>query len=124
MLNTKQQQIAGLLILSFRMNYNNYERKIKSNEIVNRLRERCYSCNDAELREIIGHIRRNDLCGPGFILSDNTGYWYSEDEKEMERVWNSNHSRALEIMNNFAPLSRRFKHLISEKNSLFNDFEN
>lgn len=119
-ISDKQKRIAGLLMLSFRTNYNSSFLKIKSNAIVAKLRERGYGCTDAELREIIGHIRRNDLCSPGFILSDNGGYWYSEDEEEMQKVWQSNHGRAIEIMSNFAPLHKRFKHLINERNSIFN----
>lgn len=120
MISEKQQRIAGLLIRSFRTNYNSANSKIKSGDIINKLSERGFACGDAELREIIGHIRRNDLCSPGFILSDNGGYWYSEDEQDMQRVWESNHGRAIEIMTNFAPLHKRFKHLLSTKNSLFN----
>lgn len=119
-ISVKHKRIAGLLMLSFRTNYNSCTNKIKSNAIIVKLRERGYSVNDAELREIIGHIRRNDLCSPGFILSDNNGYWYSENEIEMQKVWESNHGRAIEIMSNFAPLHKRFKHLISEQNSIFN----
>ena len=116
----KQRRVVDLLIRSFTSNYNSSEKKIKSSEIVTKLRERGFSVGDVELREIIGYIRRNDLCAPGFILSDNGGYWFSTDEKEMQKVWESNHGRAIEIMMNFAPLNKRFKHLISEKNSLFN----
>lgn len=119
-ISDKHKKIAGLLMLSFRTNYNSCERKIKSNLIIEGLRSRNYSVGDAELREIIGHIRRNDLCSPGFILSDREGYWYSENEMEMQRVWESEHGRALNIMRNFQPLHKRFKHLISEKDSIFN----
>lgn len=123
MISEKHQRVAGLLIRSFRTNYNSVNHKIKSNDIIARLRERNLSIGDAELREIIGHIRRNDLCSPGFILSDNTGYWYSENEQEMQRVWESEHGRALKIMMNFQPLHKRFKHLISEKDSIFNQYK-
>jgi hypothetical protein len=120
MISDKHRRVAHLLIISLQTNYNSSSRKIKSNEIIAKLRDREISIGDAELREIIGFIRKNDLCAPGFILSDNGGYWFSTDEAEMQRVWESNHGRALEIMTNFAPLHKRFKHLISEKNSLFN----
>ena len=105
-ISEKQQRIAGLLIRSFRTNYNSSATKIKSNAIIQKLRDRNFSCGDAELREIIGHIRRNDLCSPGFILSDTGGYWYSEDETEMIKVWESNYGRAIEIMTNFQPLHK------------------
>lgn len=122
-ISEKHQRIAGLLIRSFRANYNCADLKIKSNLIIVRLRERGFNINDAELREVIGHIRRNDICSPGFILSDNTGYWYSEKEEEMKKVWECEHGRALKIMLNFSPLHRRFKHLINQQNSLFNPKE-
>ena len=120
-ISEKHQRIAGLLIRSFRTNYNSEEAKIKSNLIITRLRERGFSCHDAEFRDILGHIRRHDLCAPGFILSDNCGYWYSEDEKEMQKVWESEYGRSMNHLKNFAPLHRRFKHLISEKDSIFNN---
>jgi hypothetical protein len=119
MISEKHIRAARLLVVSLTSNYNSAERKIKSNEIVVKLRERGFAIGDAELRQIIGWIRRNDLCAPGFILSDQGGYWFSTDEKEMQRVWESNHGRAIEIMSNFAPLHKRFKHLLSNQNSLF-----
>jgi hypothetical protein len=119
MISDKHIRIARLLILSLKTNYNSQDYKIKSHEVIVKLRERGFSICDAELRQIIGFIRRNDLCNPGFILSDNGGYWYSEDENEMETVWQSNHGRAIEIIKNFKPLYKRFKHLMNEQNSLF-----
>jgi hypothetical protein len=119
MISEKHIRAARLLVVSLSTNYNSAERKIKSNEIVVKLRERGFAIGDAELRQIIGYIRRNDLCAPGFILSDQGGYWFSTDEKEMQKVWESNHGRAIEIMSNFAPLHKRFKHLLSNQNSLF-----
>jgi hypothetical protein len=119
MISEKHIRAARLLVVSLTTNYNSAERKIKSNEIVVKLRERGFAIGDAELRQIIGYIRRNDLCAPGFILSDQGGYWFSTDEKEMQKVWESNHGRAIEIMSNFAPLHKRFKHLLSNQNSLF-----
>jgi hypothetical protein len=119
MISEKHIRAARLLVVSLTSNYNSAERKIKSNEIVVKLRERGFAIGDAELRQIIGYIRRNDLCAPGFILSDQGGYWFSTDENEMKKVWESNHGRAIEIMSNFAPLHKRFKHLLSNQNSLF-----
>lgn len=108
MISDKHKNIARLLIASLCTNYNSPDNKIKSNLIITRLRERGYNVGDAELREVIGFIRRNDLCSPGFILSDNGGYWYSENEEEMQTVWQSNHGRAIEIIKNFQPLYKRF----------------
>lgn len=119
-ISDKHQKIAGLLIRSFRTNYNSADNKIKSDTIIGHLKDRGYRINDAELRTIIGHIRRNDLCSPGFILSDNSGYWFSEDANDMQQVWKSQYGRAVEIMKNFQPLHRRFKHLTSEIDSMFN----
>jgi hypothetical protein len=118
-ISEKQQRIAGMLMHGFRVNHNSAAKKIKASLIISRLRERGCNIGDAELRDIIGHIRRNDLCSPGFILSDNGGYWYSEDRNEMELVWKSQYGRAIEIMKNFQPLHKRFKHLVSEENSIF-----
>lgn len=119
-ISEKHQMIAGQVILGFRTNHNGADKKIKSTDILTGLRRRGYSINDAELRQVIGHIRRNDLCSPGFILSDNSGYWYSESPEDMQQVWKSQYGRAVEIMKNFQPLHKRFKHLVSEKDSMFN----
>lgn len=119
-ISDKQQMIAGQVILGFRVNHNGADKKIKSADIIAGLKRRSYNIGDAELRQIIGHIRRNDLCSPGFILSDNSGYWYSESPDDMQQVWKSQYSRAIEIMKNFQPLNKRFKHLLSEQDSMFN----
>ncbi len=120
-ISEKHQQMAGMLIRGFRLNHNSAANKIKASVIIARLKDRGHSINDAELRQIIGYIRRNDLCSPGFILSDNNGYWYSDDKDEMQQVWKSQYGRALEIMKNFQPLHKRFKHLVNEENSMFNN---
>lgn len=40
--------------------------------------------SDRTLRNYIQYIRKNDLCGVGFILSSvEKGYWYTEDFTEM-----------------------------------------
>ena len=118
-ISEKHQMIAGQVIRGFITNHNGADKKIKSVDIITGLQRRGYNIGDAELRQVIGHIRRNDLCSPGFILSDNSGYWYSEDAGEMELVWKSQYGRAIEIMKNFQPLHKRFKHLVSEIDSMF-----
>ena len=120
-LSEKQQRIARLLIVSLRTNYSASDQKIKSTEIIKAVRARGFTLHDAELRQIIGYIRRQDLCAPGFILSDGGGYWYSEDENEMQQVWASEYGRALNILHNFKPLHRRFKHLQGLANNLFHN---
>jgi hypothetical protein len=117
--NEKQERAVRLLVLSFKQNHNNGNKKIKAAEIIEKLKTRNYNISDAELRQLFAFIRRHDLAAPGFILSDNEGYWYSEDEAEMQRVWKSQYNRAIEIMTNFAPLHKRFKHLLTDKDSLF-----
>lgn len=119
-ISDKHQIIAGQVIRGFRINHNGADKKIKSADIIAGLKRRGYIIGDAELRQIIGHIRRNDLCSPGFILSDSNGYWLSEDAIDMQQVWKSQYGRAVEIMKNFQPLHKRFKHLVSEEQSMFN----
>ncbi len=118
-LTEMQKRIAGLLMLSFRTNYNSSKRKIKSSAILAKISARGITIGDSELRQIIGHIRRNDMLQPGFILSDNCGYWYSEDASEMERIWTAERRRAINIMANFQPLNARFKHLQNAENDMF-----
>ena len=114
-LSPEQIRAAGLIILSMKNKYNSDKMKIKAKEIIIRLDGRGYKIHDADLRRIIGHIRRNDMCSPGFILSDNGGYWYSEETKDLKKVWETEYGRALAILKNFSPLRKRFKHLISKE---------
>lgn len=104
---------------SLKLNHNTPMLKIKSDVIIQKLSERNYKICDAELRLIFGHIRRNNLCAPGFILADSGGYWYSEDMNEMKTVWKTEYGRALKIMQNFAPLHKLFKHLEDEQGLVF-----
>jgi hypothetical protein len=106
------------IILSMRTRHNNEKCKIKSDDIVREIRNRGYAMDGGQLREIMGHIRRNDLVSPGFILSDNGGYWYSEDLKEMEKAWESELSRAKSILNNFMPLKKRVRSLNNQKGAM------
>jgi len=117
-LSEKHQRIAGLIMHSLKLNHGSQEAKIKSGEILQHIRLRGYKIGDSELRQIIGHIRRNDICGPGFILADNGGYWYSESLDEMADVYKTEFSRALNVMLNFKPLRRRIKHLINQKDAM------
>lgn len=116
-LTDKDLVLAGKIVKYF-TGFNNGV-KIKSPEIVERIKKAGWKFSDSELRVLIGHIRRNDLCAPGFILSDRTGYWYSENLGELKEVWKSEYSRAINILKNFAPLRKRFKHLMNEKDTLF-----
>jgi hypothetical protein len=110
LLSEQEQKAVAIICNSFRMNYNNAGRKIKikSAEVVKKLKERGHDLNDADLRNILAFIRRNHLLKPGFILSDNGGYWYSENLDEMKRVWESQYGRVREIMANFKPLHDMF----------------
>lgn len=106
-LNDRDLRIAKLVCNSFRLNYNG--NKIKSSEIINALAIRNIKITDASFREILGVIRENDMCYPGFIVSDNTGYWYTENIEEMKRFWDSQHGRVCSIMKNISALYRRLK---------------
>lgn len=117
-LSNKQQKIAGLIMYSLKLNHSTHESKIKANDILNNIRTRGYKINDAEIRQIVGYIRRNDLCSPGFILADNGGYWYSEDLSEMAAVYETEFGRALNVMHNFKPLRRRIKHLKNQQDAI------
>jgi hypothetical protein len=103
-----EHKAARIICNSFRMNYNSSRKKIKSDLLISKLKERGYDFSDSDLRRILAFIRRNNLVKPGFILSDNNGYWYSEDFNEMKKVWQSQYGRAIEIMTNFKPLHDMF----------------
>lgn len=117
-LSDKHQKIAGLIMHSLKLNHSTQEAKIKAESILKQIMLRGYKIGDAELRQIIGHVRRNDLCQPGFILADNGGYWYSESLDEMSAVYETEFGRALNVMQNFKPLRRRIKHLSLQKNAM------
>jgi len=114
-------RIAGLMIRSLKMLHNTADTKIKTDEILTELIRRNLKCTGVELREVIGHIRRNDLCSPGFILGDTDGYWYSENLDEMKEVYDSIFGRAKRMLQNFTPLRKRIRHLINETESIFED---
>jgi len=118
LINEKQMRVAGWLMRSLINCHNSPDQKITSDQILYKIRNNGLKMDGGQLREIIGHIRRNDLCAPGFILSDNSGYWYSEDVAEMEKVWDSELSRARNILQNFNPLRRRVKHLKNQKEAI------
>lgn len=108
-LNQSDKRAAGLLILSFRTNYNSAELKITNDEIVRKMRDRGYKFSGARLRKLLGHIRHRHLARPGFIVSDNQGYWYTEDHQELRDFWISQRGRVLEIMRNVHPLYELLK---------------
>jgi len=103
------KKIAGLLILSFRTNYNSAQAKIKNDTIVKKVTERGYKFSGAKLRNLLGFIRHHHLARPGFIVSDNQGYWYTEDHDELREFWESQRGRVLEIMKNVHPLYEMLK---------------
>ncbi len=104
------RKIAALLIVSFRTNYNHQDLQITNDVIVRKVKERGYKFSGAKLRAILGTIRHHDMAAPGFIVSDNGGYWYTEDVAEMLEFWNSQRGRVIEIMKNVHPLYRLFKY--------------
>ncbi len=103
------RKIAALLVKSFRLNYNSSDSKIKSDVIVRKVQERGYQFSGAKLRQLLGVIRHHSLASPGFIVSDNTGYWYTQDLEELRRFWISQRGRVIEIMKNVHPLYQLFK---------------
>ena len=104
-----EKKIAGLLVLSFKTNYNSANSKIKNDTIVKKVTERGYRFSGAKLRSLLGFIRHNHLARPGFIVSDNEGYWYTEDREELHEFWASQRGRVLEIMKNVHPLYEMLK---------------
>lgn len=107
-LKEKEAKVVALVCKSFRLNYNNRLSKITSDSIVKKLKEKGHDISGASLRNVLAYVRRNNLMHPGFILSDNNGYWYSENLDEMKMVWRRQYGRALEIMTNFKPLHEMF----------------
>lgn len=108
-LSPTDRKLAALLIKSFRVNYNNQATKITNDVVVRKVRERGYKFSGAKFRNLLGTIRHHDLATPGFIVSDNEGYWYTEDIQDMRTFWESQRGRVIEIMKNVHPLYERFK---------------
>lgn len=107
--NETDRKIAALLVKSFRQNYNSAERKLTNDVIVRKVRERGYKFGGAKLRRLMGVIRHHNFAEPGFIVSDNEGYWYTEDLDEKKAFWASQRGRVIEIMKNVHPLYQLFK---------------
>lgn len=112
-LSPDELKLINLICKSLVVNYNSVNNKIKSAEIILKLSERGIIVKDEDVRSVIRWVKRNDYVSPGFILTSSTGFWYSEDEKEMEQVYRSEWGRAIEVLTNIKPLYRRFKHLHS-----------
>lgn len=108
-LSQTDRKLVALLVNSFRINYNRQEIKITSDQVVLKVRSRGYQFNGAKLRIILGIIRHHNLARPGFIVSDNRGYWYTDDMAEMRDFWESQRGRVIEIMKNVHPLYELFK---------------
>ena len=108
-LNQTDLKLVALLVKSFRTNYNSAKDKITSDVVVRKVRERGHSFSGAKFRALLGTIRSQNWTAPGFIVSDNTGYWYTEDIHEMHDFWKSQRGRVMEIMKNVHPLFKRFK---------------
>lgn len=108
-LSTNDLNVARLLIKSFKVNYNNPGAKITNDVVVKKVKERGYRFSGAKFRSILGTIRHHNLAAPGFIVSDNNGYWYTEQVSEMQDFWKSQRGRVIEIMKNVHPLYELFK---------------
>ena len=108
-LSETDRKLVALLVKSFRTNYNRKKLQITNDVIVRKIRERGYRFSGAKLRVLIGLIRQHNLARTGFIVSDNGGYWYTEDVSEMRDFWNSQRGRVIEIMKNVHPLYELFK---------------
>lgn len=64
-------------------------------------------------RKLLGHIRKNDLLKPGFVLSsDKSGYWLSFDKEEQNEYL---HRELNRMSNQFGNLESLRNRLISKK---------
>jgi hypothetical protein len=106
-LNEADYRLVPIILKGFRRHVGK-DARITSAEIISRLRSNGCEITDATLRRVIGFIRRHELAAPGFILSDSRGYWYSENKEEAMDVWDAQYSRALEIIQNFSPILKRY----------------
>lgn len=70
-------EISGLFTTTF----NHVTRAVKTNDLLKRLSVKCLP---QTFRDILGEIRRNGALKKGFIVSDvHLGYWYTEDQQEL-----------------------------------------
>lgn len=70
-------EISNLFISTF----NHVTRAVKTNDLLKQLSVKCLP---QTFRDILGEIRRNGVLKKGFIVSDvQLGYWYTEDQQEL-----------------------------------------
>jgi hypothetical protein len=114
-LSEKHRAILKAIVTLFHERFNGPENIAQSPAIVEVLRSQGHRINDASFRGYLGIIRRHDSCTKylkkyhgiiqhAFIVSNNEGYFWTEDLEEMKAFWKSQHGRVKEIMTNVKPL--------------------
>lgn len=83
-LKENELQMVDVIIGLFKSLYQGNENAVKTDRILFELSQLHIPTSGSVLRNVIGHIRRNDLMAPAYIISDvGYGYWLSNDEIEM-----------------------------------------
>lgn len=98
-----QKEIVQL----FKNEHNHIGLAIKTRELLKKLSTKCLP---QAFRDILGEIRRNNVTGDGFIVSDvHIGYWYTEDKEELNDFLQKQLNRIANQYANVEPLHLSLK---------------
>ena len=86
---------------------------ITNKQIVQILKDRSIIVSDVQVRKIISHIRTN--CLVEGLLASSSGYWVSEDPREIEKYQDSLKGR-ISRMKNIDAKMERYKQKLIHKN--------
>ncbi len=109
-LKEKDIQLVEIVIGLFKSLYHGNDNAVKTGQLIFDINKTGVTASGQTLRHVIGHIRREDLLSPNYIISDvNTGYWLSSDEREMNDFIDKQMNRMTNQFQNLKRLHHRIR---------------
>lgn len=101
-----------MIIDEFRAKYKGKQNAVKTDKLLFDLVASGKSkISPQTLRDMMGHIRHNDLIAPGFIVSTvSNGYWYTTDKKEQNDFLDQELNRMSNQYGNLQALHARLRY--------------
>jgi len=106
-----EQSLVDMVLALFKTRLKGCEHAEQTSTILAYLSIAGCETSPQTLRAAIGHIRREDLLAPGYILSDiNAGYWLSDDKAEMSAFLDKQLNRMTNQFQNIKLLHQRIRY--------------
>lgn len=103
-------KLVDVVIGLFKSLYQGNDKAIKNDHLLFELAKLGHPTSGNTLRTVIGHIRRNDMLAPAYIVSDvSYGYWLTNDETEMRVFFDKMMNRMANQYQNMQHLHQRLK---------------